>query len=74
MKREELDNLLIEALETEEGGVKVYETAVRAAVNEDLREEWEKYLEQTRRHVQILRGVFGSFGLDTEKQNSAAGS
>ena len=55
MKREELDNLLYEALETEQGGVKIYETAVRAAVNEDLREEWQEYLGQTRRHVEILK-------------------
>jgi rubrerythrin len=68
MKREELDNLLYEALETEQGGVKVYETAIRAAVNEELREEWQEYLEQTRRHEQILRDVFVSLGLDTEKE------
>lgn len=68
MKREELDNLLYETLETEQGGIKVYETAVRAAVNEELREEWEKYLEQTRHHEQILRDVFESMGLDAEKR------
>jgi hypothetical protein len=68
MKREELDNLLYEALETEQGGVKVYETAIRAAVNEELREEWQEYLEQTRRHEQILRDVCQSLGLDTEKE------
>ena len=68
MKREELDNLLYEALETEQGGVKVYEAALRAAVNEDLREEWEEYLEQTRRHVQIVQDVFASLGLDPDHQ------
>jgi hypothetical protein len=68
MKREELDNLLYEALETEQGGIKVYETAIRAAVNEELREEWQEYLEQTRRHEQILRDVCQSLGLDTEKE------
>jgi rubrerythrin len=68
MKREELDNLLYEALETERGGVKVYEAALRAVLNDDLREEWEEYLEQTRRHVQILEDVFQSLGLDPEHQ------
>jgi ferritin-like metal-binding protein YciE len=68
MNREKLDGLLYEALETEQGGVKIYETAVRAAVNEDLREEWQEYLEQTRRHVQILEDVFEALGLDTDKQ------
>ena len=68
MKREELDNLLYEALETEQGGVRVYEAALRAVKNEDLREEWEEYLEQTRRHVQIVQDVFQSLGLDPEHQ------
>ena len=70
MKREELDNLLYEALETEQGGVKIYETAVRAAVNEDLREEWQEYLGQTRRHVEILEEVFEALGLDKHKQTT----
>jgi ferritin-like metal-binding protein YciE len=68
MKREELDNLLYEALETERGGVKLYEAALRAVQNEDLRAEWEEYLEQTRRHVQVLQDVFQSLGLDVERQ------
>jgi rubrerythrin len=68
INREELDNLLYEALETEEGGVKVYETALGAAVNEDLRQEWEEYLEQTRRHVQIVRELFDSLGLDPSQE------
>src|SRR6185436_3276143 len=70
MKREELDNLLYEALETEQGGVKIYETAVRAAVNEDLREEWQEYLGQTHRHVEILEEVFEALGLDKDKQTT----
>ena len=55
MKREQLNELLYQALETEAGGVQVYETAIRCAVNEDLKEEWEKYLEQTRTHEHMLR-------------------
>jgi hypothetical protein len=73
MKKTTADNaqvhgLLYQALETELGGVKVYETAVRCAVNEDLRKEWGEYLEQTRHHVQVLLDVFARFGLDPEKQ------
>jgi rubrerythrin len=55
MKTEQLNQLLYEALETEMGGVQVYKTALRCAVNEDLKEEWSKYLEQTERHVEIVR-------------------
>jgi hypothetical protein len=67
VKNEHLDQLLYEALETEMGGVKVYETAIRCAVNEDLKEEWEKYHEQTQNHERIVRELFGTFGLDPEK-------
>ncbi len=67
MKNEQLNQLLYEALETEQGGVKVYETAIRCAVNEALKEEWEKYHEQTQNHEQIVRKLFDTFGLDPEK-------
>jgi len=67
MKNEQLNQLLYEALETEQGGVKVYETAIRCAVNEALKEEWEKYHEQTQNHEQIVRKLFDTFVLDPEK-------
>ncbi|MDQ6646070.1 MAG: hypothetical protein M3Y93_02395 [Pseudomonadota bacterium] len=63
----QVHELLYQALETELGGVKVYETALRCAVNEDLREEWTGYLDETHTHVQVLTGVFETLGLDTEK-------
>ena len=68
MKNEQLNQLLYEALETEMGGVQVYETAIRCAVNEDLKEEWEEYHEQTQKHEQIVRELFGKLGLDPEKE------
>ena len=43
MKPEQLHELLCQALETEAGGVQAYEIAIRCAVNEDLRKEWQKY-------------------------------
>jgi rubrerythrin len=68
MKEEQLHELLYQALETEIGGVQVYETAVRCAVNEELKEEWKEYLEQTRNHERILLEVFDELGLDKEKE------
>jgi len=68
MKTEQLHELLYQALETEKGGVQVYRTAIRCAQNSDLKEEWEKYLEQTQNHEKILRGVFGTLGLDPETE------
>ena len=64
MKQDQVHELLYQALETEMGGVKVYETAIRCAQNSDLREEWEKYLDQTTGHVDIVREVFDTYGLD----------
>jgi hypothetical protein len=58
--------LLYQALETEKGGVQIYTTALRCAVNADLKEEWAKYLEQTKTHVQIVSDVLKGLNLDTE--------
>ncbi|HTH38264.1 MAG TPA: hypothetical protein VL572_09865 [Pyrinomonadaceae bacterium] len=68
MKPEQRDELLYQALETERGGVQVYTMAVECAVNEDLKKEWEEYLEQTERHVEIVEELFSKLGLDTETE------
>ena len=61
-------DLLYQALETEKGGVQVYSTALRCTVNKDLREEWNKYLEQTKNHVQILTEVLRALELDPDAE------
>ena len=68
MKKEQLNELLYQALETELGGVQVYTTALRCVVNDELREEWEEYLEQTKNHVQIVQDTMEQLGLDTEAE------
>ena len=68
MKQEQLTELLYQALETEKGGVQVYRTAIRCAQNSDLKEEWEKYLEQTENHERILQDVCTAFGLDPKTE------
>jgi rubrerythrin len=67
MERAQVEELVYEALETELGGVQVYTTALHCVQNEELEEEWEEYLEQTKRHVEIVRGVCEQFGLDADK-------
>jgi hypothetical protein len=64
VKDEQINELLFQALETEVGGVQVYEAAVRCAVNDELKREWQEYLEQTKKHVQIVTDVFEKVGLD----------
>jgi hypothetical protein len=68
MNREQLTELLYQGLETEMGGTKVYETALRCVQNEELKEEWEEYLEQTKTHVQTMLGVCEVFGLDPKAE------
>jgi rubrerythrin len=64
----EIHELLYQAVETEQGGVQVYETALRCVVNEKLREEWQEYLEQTRNHVRIIEKLCSELGLDPETE------
>jgi rubrerythrin len=64
MRDEQVNELLYQALETELGGVQVYETALRCTVNEDLREEWQGYLDETRNHVEIVTDIFTELEMD----------
>lgn len=59
--------LIYQALETELGGLEIYRTALECAQNDDLREEWEEYLEQTEHHVEVMRELCGELGLDVEE-------
>ncbi|HWF89505.1 MAG TPA: hypothetical protein VN659_11755 [Pyrinomonadaceae bacterium] len=61
-------DLLYQALETEKGGVQVYVTALRCAINQDFREELNKYLEQTKNHVQILSDILNALELDPDAE------
>ena len=67
MNKAQVHELLYQALETEIGGQKVYEAAIRCAQNSELKEEWNKYLEETRTHEEILRGTFRRIGLEADK-------
>lgn len=68
MKQEHVNELLFQALETEQGGVQVYEKALQCVVNDELKKEWQEYLEQTQRHEQILLGVFEKLGLSPTEE------
>jgi hypothetical protein len=62
-----LHALLYEALETEQNGVLVYQTALKCVINDDLEEEWTRYLEQTRRHVTVLTAVLKKLGMNPDQ-------
>ena len=68
MEMQVVKELILQSLEHERGGVKIYETALKCVQNEDLKEEWEKYLEETEKHVQVLHDVCLQMNLDPEEQ------
>jgi len=69
MEQSQVKELLLQSLEHERGGIQVYENAIRCALNDDLKEEWGRYLEQTRNHEHILLRVFTELSLDAEEQS-----
>lgn len=66
MNVEQRNELLQQMLETEIGGVKVYETALTCALNDDLKQEWEKYLQQTKRHVGTVETLMKTLGVASQ--------
>jgi ferritin-like metal-binding protein YciE len=64
MKNQQIHELLYQALETEAGGKQIYTKAIECAANPELKEEWQKYLEQTTTHHETLLQVFDELGLD----------
>ena len=64
----QIEELVLQSLEHELGGVQVYETAVACAVNPDLKKEWQKYLEETKTHVTALEGICKVLALDARKE------
>jgi rubrerythrin len=64
MNQEVLTDLIYQALETEMGGVEVYATALECVQNKDLKEELEKYHEETKRHIELVRRVCEDLALD----------
>ncbi|HKU46261.1 MAG TPA: hypothetical protein VJQ58_05220 [Burkholderiales bacterium] len=68
MEMQMVKELMLQALEHEKGGTKVYQTALKCVVNEDLKEEWEEYLEQTEKHVQVLHDACLQLEIDPEEE------
>lgn len=62
-----LKDLLLQMMETELGGEQVYRTALQCAVNEDLKEEWQGYLEETLVHQKIVRATCDTLGIDADE-------
>ena len=63
-----LQELLLQSLEHELGGVKVYTKALECAQNAELKAQFQKYLEQTRTHVGALESTCRALGVDPSRE------
>jgi hypothetical protein len=68
MNKKQVEELVLQSLEHEKGGMEVYVAAISCAVNADLKGEWKKYLEQTRTHVTALEKLCKVMGLDPAQE------
>jgi rubrerythrin len=69
MDQNRLKELLLQSLEHENGGVKVYAAALECVRNDSLREEFERYALETETHVRVLQDAFKALGLDPDEKS-----
>lgn len=63
----QLKDLLLQMMETELGGEQVYRAALTCALNDDLKEEWEGYLDETLSHQNVVRTTCEALGIDPDE-------
>ena len=64
MKEQQLNELLFQALETGTNNSANLHDGAPVCDDEDLKEEWEEYLEQTQNHVKIVQDTMAKLELD----------
>lgn len=64
----QLKDLLLQMMETELGGEQVYRTALTCAINEDLKQEWKGYLEETLSHQNVVRTTCELLGINADEK------
>ncbi len=68
MNPKQMEQLIYEGLETEMGGVKIYEKALECVQNKELKQEWQRYYKQTQRHVEIMMEICKKLELDPDQE------
>ena len=68
MESKQVEELILQSLEHEIGGVKVYEAALSCVRNPDLKSEWQKYLGETQIHVKTLTDLCAALGIDAARE------
>jgi hypothetical protein len=69
MDSKQVEELILQSLEHELGGVKVYKTAISCAQNPELKSEWQRYLGETQIHVTTLTDVCAALGIDASRES-----
>lgn len=67
LSKDQVTELVCQALEHERGGVQIYRMALKCVQNDELREEWQEYSEATATHVEKLEEVCAAMGIDPER-------
>jgi rubrerythrin len=73
MDRDQIRELVLQALETERGGQQVYEAALACARDPLLREDWERVRRETKRHERIALRLCLALDLDPEEESPGRG-
>jgi rubrerythrin len=69
MNTQQFEELILQSLEHELGGTKIYEKALECVVNPELKHEWTNYLEETKTHVTALERVCAALGIDPQRDS-----
>ena len=69
----QVKELILQIVETEDGGEQIYLAAIGCAVNSDLKKEWGEYLEETRTHQRVIRDLAQKLKIDPEEQSPGRG-
>ena len=68
VNKKQIEELILQSLEHERGGVKVYTAALTCTIRHDLKAEWEKYLAETRTHVKALEDICKTMKIDPKRE------
>lgn len=67
MDNRQVEELVLQSLEQEIEGERIYDSALACAMNPDLRSEWTKYRAETKMHVAVLRQICEELAIDPDK-------
>lgn len=67
MEEEQVKELLLQSLEHERGSVDIYQTAIKCALRDDLKNEWQRCISHTRERELLLTDVCRRLSINPEQ-------